>query len=65
MLPNTLVDLVADRDKIKKSMIYSLSENESWKISIIEELVLVKKGQLEIGLDVQSIDQMLDDVCCD
>ena len=61
----SLVDLEADRDRIKKSKIYSLSENESWKISIIEELALVKKGQLEIGLDEQSIDEILDYVCCD
>ena len=59
------MDLVADRDKLKKSKLCSLSENESWKISIIEELALVKKGQLEFGLDEESIDEILDYVCCD
>ena len=39
----SLVDLVAYRHKIKKSKLCTLSENEKWKISIIEELAPAKK----------------------
>ena len=39
----SLVDLVAYRHKIKKSKLCTLSENEHWKISFIEELALAKK----------------------
>ena len=61
----SLVELVNDRNQIKKSRVYPLSENENWKISLIEELALVKKGQLENGLDETSIDDILDYVCTD
>ena len=53
------MELVNDRNQIKKSRVYPLSENENWKISLIEELALVKKGQLENGLDETSIDDIL------
>ena len=61
----SLVELVNDRNQIKKSRVYSLSENENWKISLIEELALVKKRQLDNGLDETSIDDILDYVCTD
>ena len=51
------MDLLADRDKIKKSKLCTLLENETWgSVSRV-------KGQLEIGLDEESIDEILDYVC--
>ena len=50
-------------NKIKNSRVYPFSENENWKISLIDELV--KKGQLENGLDETSIDDILDYVRTD
>ena len=55
------MDLVAYRHKIKKSKLFTLSENEKRKISIIEELALAKKDSWRL----ESIDEIFDYVCSD
>ena len=59
----SIQDLVADKHKIKKSMVNSLPEEESWKIRIIEEISLVKKSHLELNFDNGNLDEILEYIC--
>ena len=59
----TLAELVVDRNTIKKATVSPISENEKWKLNIIEEVSLVKKGQLEADFDEELLDEILDYIC--
>ena len=55
--------LVADKISIKKSRVYSLPDDESWKINLIEEISLIKKEHLEIDFDLENLDKVLEYIC--
>ena len=59
----TLTELVNDRNIIKKTIVTPISETESWKLKIIEEVSLVRKGQLEADFDDIMLDEILDYIC--
>ena len=59
-----LLDLVTDKNCIKKSRVVTLSENEKWKLNIIEEVSLMRKGHLEVTeIDDKMLEEILDYVC--
>ena len=59
-----LADLVTDKNCIKKSRVVALSENEKWKLNIIEEVSLMRKGHLEVTeIDDKMLEEILDYVC--
>ena len=59
-----LADLVADKNCIKKSRVVALSETEKWKLTIIEEVSLMRKGHLEVTeFDDKMLEEILDYVC--
>ena len=41
-------ELVTDKNFIKKSRVVPLSETEKWKLNLIEEVSLMRKGHLEV-----------------
>ena len=56
--------LVADKHIIKKARVSPLSENEEWKLKLIEEVSLLLKGQLESDFDDQPLlEEILDFIC--
>ena len=55
--------LLMDKNKIKKSRVYSLPVEDSWKINIIEELSLVKKSHLELDFDEKNLEEILEYIC--
>ena len=59
----TLTELVNDRNIVKKTILTPISETESWKLKIIEEVSLVRKGQLEADFDDLMLDEILDYIC--
>ena len=61
----TLQDLIRKKQAIKKFRVYPLNEGEVWKIGIIEELSLCKRGCLEIDMEKVDIDAMLEAVTTD
>ena len=61
----SLDQLILDKAKIQNSRVYSLSEEESWKINLIEEISLCKKNQLEIQFDEEDLEAILSLVCTD
>ena len=60
----SLGQLIADRTTIKKARVAPLSENEEWKLQLIEEVSLMLKGQLEPVFDDEPLlEEILDFVC--
>ena len=60
----TLEDLVNDRSTIKKTRVYNLPEEESWKILILKDMALVKRGLLELDVfDDNQVETILGLIC--
>ena len=59
----TLTELVNDRNIVKKTIVTPISETESWKLKIIEEVSLVRKGKLEADFNDLMLDEILDYIC--
>ena len=57
--------LILDKAKIKGSRVYYLSEQESWKTNLIDEINLCKKNQMEIKFDKEELEAILNLVCND
>ena len=58
-----LADLITNKSSIKKSTVSPISETEKWKLTLIEELSLVLKGQLEAEFDDKMLEDILEHVC--
>ena len=58
-----MVDLVQDKDNVKRARVYPLPDDEVWKVSIIKELALYQKGHLEIDFDENELEEILDWIC--
>ena len=61
----SLDELILDKSKIKDSRVYSLPQEEAWKISLIEEISLYKKNLLDINFDEEELEAILDIICTD
>ena len=61
----SLDELILDKSQIKNSKVYSLSQEEVWKISLIEEISLSKKNLLDINFDEEELEAILDIICTD
>ena len=57
--------LIMDKQKLKNLRVYSLPEEENWKVNLIEEISLLKKNQLDISFDPEQLETILDYVCTD
>ena len=55
--------LFSDKAVIKNSRMYILQENELWRVNLMEDFSLVKKNLLELPLEIESLDEILDDIC--
>ena len=51
-----------ERSKIKKARVYQLQTEESWKISLIEEISLLKLNLLEIDFSNDDLEDILNHV---
>jgi hypothetical protein len=43
--------------------VYTLPEEEKWKVSRMKEVALVRKGQLELGVEDKNTEEILEAVC--
>ena len=57
--------LIENKHIVKKNRVNLLEEGEEWKIDIIEELSLIKKGFLKIDMDEDDIEVMLESITTD
>ena len=62
---DSLKDLINKKQVIKKIRVNPLKDDEEWKIGIIEELSLCRRGCLEIELKDDDIDAMLEAIATD
>ena len=49
--------------QVGRSKVYKLDEDEKWKTSVIEDLLLTKKNFLQIDFETEYLDEILDYVC--
>ena len=45
--------------------VYTLSDQEMWKINLIEEVALLRKDHLDLDFDQDQLDSILDYICVD
>ena len=59
--------LIEKKHVIKKMRVYPLEEGEDWKIKFLEELSLIKKGFLDVDMELKEsdIEIMLESVATD
>jgi hypothetical protein len=62
---DSIDQLIMDKQKLKNLRVYSLPEEENWKVNLIEEISLLKKNQLDIAFDPEQLETILDYVCTD
>ena len=55
--------LILDKQELKSLRVYSLPDEEKWKVKLIEEISLLKKNQLDIEFDTEQLETILDYVC--
>ena len=57
-----LIDL---KTKLKTMKVYPLLDQEKWKITLIEEVALLRKNLLDLDFDQDQLDSILDYICVD
>ena len=59
---NSVESLICKKQEIKRMRVNPLEEGEDWKVKLIEELSLIRKGFLDIDMDMEDkdINNMLD-----
>ena len=62
---DSIDQLILDKQELKNLRVYSLPEEENWKVNLIEEISLLKKNQLDIAFDPDQLETILDYVCTD
>ena len=60
---HTLNQIFDGQSGVKRSKVYELLGEETWKISVMEDLALYKKKCLDIAFNCISLDETLDYVC--
>ena len=61
----SLVDLVKEHITVKKGRVYTLPEEENWKITLMKEITLVKKGLLNAEFEEDHLEEILEAICTD
>ena len=59
----TLSSLLADKQSIKSARVYPMTDDKSWKLKLMEEICLIRKGHLEIEFDSENLENILDYIC--
>ena len=60
---SSLADLFMEKNTIKKSKVYNLPLEETWKVSMIKELGLINKNHLEISFESKDLEVIMDYIC--
>jgi hypothetical protein len=59
----TLSSLLADKQSIKSATVYPMTDDKSWKLELMEEICLIRKGHLEIEFESENLENILDYIC--
>ena len=57
--------MLQQRQYIKRSIVNPLDSEEVWKVDILREIALFKKGMIDIDFDEGELDDILDKICTD
>ena len=60
---DSMAKLVAEKNNLKKLRVYTLPEEEQWKVPLMKEVALVRKGQLELDFEDKNLEEILEAVC--
>ena len=60
---SSLKELILEKQSIKTTRVYPLSREEDWKISLLEEISLLKLNLLEIEFDNDDLEEILVQIC--
>ena len=59
----SVAELTMDKQSIKVARVYPLQRDEFWKIAMIEEITLLKKGLVDIDFDLDNLTEILEHIC--
>ena len=59
----SLLDLIKEKQSLKKLRVHSLPADEFWKIGFIKEIALIKKDHLEVHFDDNCLEEILEVLC--
>ena len=59
----SFAELTMDKQSIKVARVYPLQRDEFWKIAMIEEITLLKKGLVDIDFDLDNLKEILEHIC--
>ena len=59
----SMAALFSEKDVIKNARVYSLQENDLWKVNLMQDFSLVKKNLLELPFEIENLDEILEEVC--
>ena len=60
---NDLESLLCAKKEVKNTRVNALLENEEWKVNMIEEISLARKGLLTLDLEEEIVEDMLVQLC--
>jgi hypothetical protein len=60
---SSVKELTMDKQSIKTARVYPLQNDEVWKTNLIEEITLMKIGLLDIDFDLDSMTDILENIC--
>ena len=61
----SLNDLVRVKSSIKNSRVYTIIDEERWKISLMKEITLAKKGLIDVEFEDDNLEAILEYICTD
>ena len=61
----SLNDLVRVKSSIKNSRVYTITDEERWKISLMKEITLAKKGLIDVEFEDDNLEAILEYICTD
>ena len=59
----SLAELVSSKKKVQRLRVNELEENEEWKINLIEEISLARKGLINIDFEKEVMEDILEQLC--
>ena len=60
---HSMAALFSEKDVIKNARVYTLQENDLWKVNLMQDFSLVKKNLLDLPFEIDNLDEILEEVC--
>ena len=60
---DSMAKLISEKNNLKKLRVYTLPAEEKRKVSLMKEVALVRKGQLELEFEDKILEEILEAVC--